>query len=161
MSRFRRYGLPALVLAVLLAGAAVLWLQRLSPPQIFADADDPALVAQGTQLYATNCAGCHGAGLEGQANWRSPLPDDGGLPAPPHNADGHTHHHPDSVLFAITKFGGQAAAPEGFRSNMPAFSDLMTDQEILAALAFIKSSWPSNVRAAQQRTNQAALASQR
>ena len=27
------------------------------------------------------------------------------LPAPPHNETGHTWHHPDEMLFAITKYG--------------------------------------------------------
>ena len=43
----------------------------------------------GAQLYAENCASCHGANLEGQADWRSPGPD-GRLPAPPHDETGHT-----------------------------------------------------------------------
>ena len=32
--------------------------------------DDPAEVARGAELYAENCASCHGAELEGEPNWR-------------------------------------------------------------------------------------------
>ena len=42
------------------------------------------VVALGQQIYAENCASCHGANLEGQPNWRSPGPE-GRLPAPPHD----------------------------------------------------------------------------
>src|SRR5205807_2276140 len=50
--------------------------------------NDAALVARGKAIYAEHCAACHGANLEGQANWRSRLPN-GRLPAPPHDASGH------------------------------------------------------------------------
>lgn len=108
------------------------------------------LAAEGREVYAQSCASCHGDNLEGQPNWRQPLAD-GGLPAPPHDADGHTWHHPDDLLFTVVKFGGGANAPPGFKSNMPAFQDLLTDREIWASLAFIKSQWPPNIRGRQQR----------
>lgn len=31
-------------------------------------------LARGGKLYAQHCAACHGAKLEGQPNWRQPLP---------------------------------------------------------------------------------------
>ena len=98
---------------------------------------DAMLAAEGERIYADFCASCHGADLEGQPNWRTPLPT-GGLPAPPHDETGHTWHHPDRLLFAITKFGGQQGAPVGFQSNMPAFGNRLTEQhgrKILAACA--------------------------
>lgn len=115
----------------------------------YADASDPALVAAGKKLYADNCASCHGAKLEGQENWRQPLPE-GGLPAPPHDETGHTWHHPDQLLFAVTKFGGQFNAPKDFKSNMPGFEDSLTDQEILSVIAYIKSTWPAEIRDRQE-----------
>src|SRR5690606_41977383 len=42
------------------------------------------VVEQGRQVYADQCASCHGANLEGQPDWRSPPPS-GRLPAPPHD----------------------------------------------------------------------------
>ena len=58
----------------------------------------------GKLVYGTNCAGCHGAKLEGQANWQIRSAD-GYLPAPPHDETGHTWHHPDKMLFEFTKYG--------------------------------------------------------
>ncbi len=117
-----------------------------------ADADDPELVALGKAVYASHCAECHGANLEGQPDWRRPL-EDGTLPAPPHDASGHTWHHADQLLFDYTKFGGQALAPPTFQSAMPGFEDLLSDREIWAVLSFIKSRWPAHVRARQEQMN--------
>lgn len=107
---------------------------------------DPAL-ATGRQLYAANCARCHGANLEGQADWMTRLPN-GRLPAPPHDESGHTWHHSDKQLFTITKSGLQAIAP-GYESDMPAFATMLTDDEITSILAYIKSTWPDRARAYQ------------
>jgi mono/diheme cytochrome c family protein len=50
--------------------------------------------------------------------------------APPHDATGHTWHHDDAYLVETTKHGGQATAPRGFVSGMPAFGDKLTDDEV-------------------------------
>lgn len=140
-----------LAVAVIAANAVIyLGIGKSGPPTSFADASDAALVADGKRIYKAECASCHGAKLEGQANWRSRLPD-GRLPAPPHDETGHTWHHPDPLLFATTKHGGAKNAPAGFVSGMPAFADKLTDREIWAALAYIKSRWPEPVRQRQAR----------
>ena len=113
-------------------------------------------VAQGEAVYAAQCASCHGADLEGQPNWQTPGPD-GVLPAPPHDDSGHTWHHPDSMLFDYTKFGGEEAAArmglEGVVSGMPGFGDVLSDQDIWNVLAFIKSHWSARNQELQaQRT---------
>ena len=104
---------------------------------------DTAKVAAGAKVYAQHCASCHGEKLEGQPNWRQRLPN-GRLPAPPHDESGHTWHHPDSVLFAITKNGlVPPYAPPNYESDMPAFAGKLSDDEIWAVLAYIKSHWRS------------------
>lgn len=95
----------------------------------------------GRSLYEAYCAACHGAQLQGQPAWMSRLPN-GRLPAPPHDETGHTWHHSDAQLFRIVKEGLAAIAP-GYETDMPAFADRMTDDEIRAAIDFIKSTWPS------------------
>jgi mono/diheme cytochrome c family protein len=68
----------------------------------------------------------------------------GRMPAPPHDESGHTWHHPDRVLFAITKDGlVPPHAPTGYESDMPAFAGKLSDEEIWAVLAYIKSHWTS------------------
>ena len=113
-----------------------------------ADASDSRLVARGETVYQQHCASCHGANLEGQANWRHRQPD-GTLLAPPHSASGHTWHHPDDQLFEITKFGTAAVVPGPYKSNMPGFSEMLDDPDIWAVLAYIKSRWPKEIQEAQ------------
>ena len=102
-------------------------------------------IDRGREIYADNCASCHGENLEGQANWKSRLPS-GRLPAPPHDASGHTWHHPDSVLIRITREGPAAIVGGGYESDMPGFADVLSDDEIRAVLDFIKSTWPDRER---------------
>ncbi len=109
---------------------------------------DSGEMARGAALYRQHCASCHGVGLEGQPDWRSRLPT-GRLPAPPHDESGHTWHHPDRVLFEITKRGLAPFAPPGYESDMPAYGETLGDAEIRAVLNFIKRSWPDAIRSRQ------------
>lgn len=107
------------------------------------DRQDKALVVAGQRIYGAYCGSCHGANLEGQPNWRERLAN-GRLPAPPHDASGHTWHHPDAVLFGIVKEGlvpGKYAPPQ-YESDMPGFGGSLSDEEIRSVLAYIKSTWP-------------------
>jgi mono/diheme cytochrome c family protein len=139
-------------LALLAAGGVAWRVLEPAEAQTLADPGDAAQVARGAVIYAEACAACHGAELEGAANWREPGPD-GRLPAPPHDETGHSWHHGDRLLFDYTKLGGAGALAKqgvtGFDSGMPAFEGVLTDQEIWDALAYIKSEWPEDVRAAQ------------
>jgi len=107
----------------------------------------PEMVERGDAVYAENCAACHGAQLEGQPDWRRRT-EDGRMPAPPHDESGHTWHHADRDLFTITKHGLGAIVP-GYESDMPAFAEVLSDADIKAVLAFIKSSWPERERTFQ------------
>jgi len=120
-----------------------------------ASSSGPTAVALGEMVYAENCAGCHGANLEGQPNWRQRNAD-GRLPAPPHNARGHTWHHDDATLFGITKLGTAKFTGLDIESDMPAFEDVLSDAEIRAVLKYIKSRWPLRVRQQQNSINRRA-----
>ena len=67
------------------------------------------------------------------------------MPAPPHNETGHTWHHPALVLFRITKLGVAQIAGDGYESDMPGFADILSDQQILEVLAYIKSTWSDHI----------------
>jgi mono/diheme cytochrome c family protein len=107
----------------------------------------------GRSLYKTNCASCHGAQLEGQPDWRSRLPN-GRLPPPPHDETGHTWHYSDAQLFRIVKEGLGAIAP-GYETDMPAFADRMSDDEIRAVIDYIKTTWPDRESDIQRLRSQA------
>ena len=80
---------------------------------------------------------------EGQPDWHVRR-DDGTLPPPPLNGDGHTWHHGDGLLYRIVSEGGKTLEdPDypGFRSAMPAFGDRLSPEEIVAVLEYLKHLW--------------------
>ena len=117
--------------------------------------DNDRLVAIGRQVYAENCASCHGDNLEGEPDWRDRKAD-GKLPAPPHDQTGHTWHHADKLLFKITKFGLKRFAGKDYESDMPVYDGILSDEEIIAVLSFIKSTWPRQTRERHDQINAAA-----
>lgn len=117
--------------------------------------EDADVLALGKRVYEARCAACHGARLEGQPRWRE-RDSLGRLPAPPHDASGHTWHHPEEVLFNITKYGvAKAANLKDYDSAMPAFEGVLTDAEIVAVLSWIKSQWPPAIRAQNDEVDEA------
>jgi mono/diheme cytochrome c family protein len=125
-------------LGAIAATAAVIW-PFIAPPD-------------GRALYVEHCAGCHGRSLEGQPDWQQRLPD-GRWPAPPHDATGHTWHHSDAILFEIVRNGPGSLLGPQYRTDMPAFVGILTDTEIRAVLAYLKSTWPADQRAYQELMN--------
>jgi len=105
--------------------------------------DDAALVDRGEELYGKNCASCHGVDLRGQPGWQTTAGK-----APPHDATGHTWHHPDRMLLAVTRTGTMRRG-----GAMPGFAGRLSDGDIVAILSYIKSRWPEEIRAAHDRIN--------
>jgi mono/diheme cytochrome c family protein len=140
-----RRAIIVVTLAIVLLAVAAAWLTfgRLTEGQANAER-----LALGRHLYVEHCAACHGENLEGQPNWRERLPS-GRMPAPPHDATGHTWHHSDDQLFRITRDGVSEIVGGNYESDMPGFSDIMTDDNILAILDYLKSTWPERERAYQ------------
>jgi mono/diheme cytochrome c family protein len=116
----------------------------------------PEGIAEGEALYQKFCAACHGVNLEGQPNWKTPRPS-GTLPAPPHDASGHTWHHPTSLLFKITKKGASAVVGGGYKSDMGGFERILSDDQINDILEFIKSTWPERERNYHEEMNRREL----
>lgn len=102
---------------------------------------------RGRAVYVEHCAACHGARLDGQPDWQVRGPD-GLLPAPPHDASGHTLHHGDDTLLRIVRDGMAALVP-GYRTTMPAYAGVLSDAEIRDVLAWIRSTWPPRLQAIQ------------
>ncbi|MEF2549510.1 cytochrome c [Aurantimonas sp. E1-2-R+4] len=146
-----------LILAAIIVAGVGLWTVMALPGVGEAGLLRPAdagVVAQGQSLYAANCASCHGENLKGQPDWRSPGPD-GLMPAPPHDESGHTWHHDDETLFRLTKLGPAAVVGGDYESAMPAYEDMLSDEEIVAVLSYIKSTWPEEIRTRHDSLNAA------
>lgn len=112
-----------------------------------------AVVASGQALYETYCLGCHG-GAEGGAMMDWP---------PRHNANGHTWHHPDCQLVA-TVLDGSSEMGEMMRGmmgvprdapRMPAFRGQLSEQDVRAILAYLKTWWTPQQRDFQRRVTEA------
>lgn len=116
--------------------------------------NETALVKSGMGIYQAQCAACHGESLEGQTNWQTPN-SDGLLPAPPHDETGHTWHHADDLLFKLTKFGiAKLAGLKDHKTSMPIYEETLSDDEIIAVLSYIKSTWPKKLRDRHDQLNQ-------
>ena len=97
----------------------------------------------GQETFTSTCAACHGDTGQGQPNWHIPK-EDGTLPAPPLNGEGHTWHHPDGFLYRVVSQGGRIQEGPGvpdFKSGMPAFGDNLSHEEIIEVLTYVKSLW--------------------
>jgi copper(I)-binding protein len=85
---------------------------------------------------ARECVSCHGTNLEGDPNWETKL-GDGSNPPPPLNDRGHASHHSDADLLTILIYGVNSSK----ESFMPGYQGFLRDDEQMALLDFIKSTW--------------------
>lgn len=135
--------LGGVILIILLA---MLWPSETDTLFSQLDVNNEALLAKGKKVYASNCASCHGAKLEGQANWRGK--DANSLyPAPPQDDTGHSWRHSDQYLIDVVKNGLYS---DGKQTNMPAYKNQLSDHDIISVLTYIKSSWSAEKRAIQK-----------
>jgi len=148
----------AVLVAAVAAGGWILWREAPSdgaPASIAGVLADPARLREGEVIYRQHCAACHGGQLEGQPNWRQRNAA-GRLPAPPHDDSGHTWHHPDAMLFEITRNGMKPPiAPPDYESDMPGFAASLDDAQIWSVLGFIASRWSPREREHQARVTRA------
>ena len=114
--------------------------------------NDPVYVKMGEKVYLEQCASCHGVNLEGQVGWQDTMVDGMRL-APPHDKSGHTWHHPDEMLFNLTKYGFKAMINDDYKVSMPVYDGILSDEEIIASLSYIKSTWPDEVTEIHDKIN--------
>jgi mono/diheme cytochrome c family protein len=92
-------------------------------------------------MYAEHCQKCHGDAATG----------DLALPGTPvHSPEGHTWHHPDGQLAEIIL--GQTG---GTNRTMPSFEGILSQDDVAAILAYLKTNWPPD-----QQTYQADISRQ-
>ncbi len=101
----------------------------------------------GEQVFQQHCASCHGKQAEGTADWREAGPD-GKYPPPPLNGTAHAWHHSLKVLMRQIRMGGK---PLG--GTMPGFAGKLSDEEMLAAIAWFQSKWPERIYAIWEERN--------
>ena len=151
MSRFRSAALgavrPLTAFAILILASSMLLACSSStsdngPASRTGGAPVPA-TRTGQEIYASNCAVCHGDAAQGQPSWHL-TKEDGTLPPPPLNGEGHTWHHPDGFLYRIVSLGGTIQEGPGmpsFKSAMPAFGQQLSHEEIVEVIGYVKGLW--------------------
>jgi len=145
---------PTMLLAIVIVVfvGAIVVIDQLNRQQVTSVAESVSREERGKILYDARCAVCHGGNLQGQPNWQRAR-SDGTYPAPPHDASGHTWHHSDQYFIEVTLYGG--AAVTGVPTNaMPGFAGSLSEDDVKAILAYIKTSWPDDVRAKQESLNE-------
>ena len=50
-------------------------------------------------------------------------------------------------MFDLTKFGPKILIGGEYQTDMPGYKDILSDEEIIAVLSYIKSKWPGEIRA--------------
>ena len=99
-------------------------------------------ITQGARVFQENCAACHGKRAVGAPDCRNPGPD-GKYPAPPLDGTGHGRHHPFKIPFQVINKGSP-----GGQETMPAWGGKLSDDEMIAAIAWFQSKWPKEIYAA-------------
>ena len=101
---------------------------------------DTDRVNSGRKIYEQHCASCHGAKGEGAPNWQE-RDAQGELPAPPHNAEGHTWRHSDAELYEMVSKGWRDPFNKTKKLTMPAFNGVLSPEQIRAVITYLKTLW--------------------
>jgi mono/diheme cytochrome c family protein len=105
------------------------------------DESDNTDIAIGKDVFEANCVVCHGQEARGLvSNWKVKGAD-GKYPAPPLNGTAHAWHHSPAQLLKTINEGGIKMG-----GQMPAFEKALTGDEKQAALDYIFSLWPSEIK---------------
>jgi mono/diheme cytochrome c family protein len=113
----------------------------------------PEEVTEGRKIYEQYCAVCHGRQGEAKNDWNKP-DKKGEMPPPPHDESGHTWRHSDAMLFRMIAEGWRHPFNKTDRLTMPAFKDILTDQEIQSVIEYLKTLWAEEQRHYQQNESQ-------
>jgi len=109
----------------------------------WSDAKD---IANGKNLFANNCATCHGPeGIGPQSPALKVKRTDGKYQPPALNGTAHTWHHSPDLLRNIIAKGGNSYG-KGYKGWMPEFDKSLTQKERDDILKYVHALWPQKVK---------------
>lgn len=132
--RWRSHLTTIAIVALIGAALAALIVGQIKPSSGSLTAS--AQPARGKELYDTYCATCHGTKGQGVPGWRYQA-----RPAPPLDSSAHAWHHDDDQLLSMIL---DKPAPD---SVMPAWRGVLTREDALDVVAYIKSLWSPYIQA--------------
>lgn len=100
-----------------------------------------AQLSEGNEIYAENCASCHGKQAESIASWQQ-IDANGIYPPPPLNGSAHAWHHSLDIMDRVIREGGK---PLG--GVMPGWKDILTEDQRLKAVASFQQYWSDDIYA--------------
>lgn len=127
-------------LAVISLGIGITLADSSSPQPL-----NPKQVEAGRKVYDQYCASCHGVRGEGEPNWEK-LNAQGELPSPPHDPEGHTWKHSDSMLYRMVSEGWRDPFNKTRRLTMPPFRGVLSDEQIKDVITYLKTLWTAEQR---------------
>jgi mono/diheme cytochrome c family protein len=152
-----RYLVFATFIAMIITASWISYDRHAAETEVTADRFNETQVSLGKSLYIANCAFCHGDNLEGKPGWDGRYPT-GRRPALPLDGETAITRLSDQDLMDVTKYGGQPFSPADYENDMPGFEMQLSDADIWAIVAFIKSRWSDDAierqREAQEKLNQ-------
>src|SRR5260370_16324359 len=91
--------------------------------------DEAPSLDPGRAIYQQYCASCHGADAQGASHWQE-RDEHGELPAPPHDAEGHTWRHSDADLYQMLNKGCRYPFNTTNRPTIPPSASFPPPQQI-------------------------------
>jgi len=108
--------------------------------------NDESDIAKGGELFAKNCAVCHGPrGIGPQSPALQVKRKDGKYQPPALNGTAHTWHHSPDLLRKIIAKGGNSYG-KGYVGWMPEFEATLSQEERDDILKYVRSLWPEKIR---------------
>ncbi|EDP64396.1 cytochrome c, class I [alpha proteobacterium BAL199] len=144
-----RFLVVSIVIGTAITMGSIFWEQWSNETATAANPANPAQVALGHSLYDQHCAFCHAADLQGRTGWDGDHPN-GNRPPLPLDGAGAIWRLGDRDLFDVIKFGGQPFSPPTYKNDMPGFEGRLSDADLWAILAFVKSRWPAEIHEKQE-----------
>jgi len=110
---------------------------------------DGVMLQTGQTVFQQNCAVCHGVNAQGTVDDWQKRDVNGKMPPPPLNGTAHAWHHPLNGLVHTIRNGTVEIG-----GTMPGWKDTLSDQQIVAVVAWLSSLWPDDIFEAWLQRNQ-------